>query len=278
MGVRKVCKVFLLHISFYYTIHPVPPSYEYPLHITFAILRDFLLGRKRSFVRDAAFLRKGISRLEISGDIPRGEGPYLFLVNHYSHPGFRAWWIAIALTAATARDLHWPMTSAWTYPDPLRSRLITPLTRWVLARVARMYSFTLMPPMPPRESDTAARAAAVRRLLRRARNEKPSIGMAPEGMDSSDGRLMQSPSGAGRFIAHLAEAGYTPLPVGVYEEGDAFHVRFGTALAIPPAAGIGVGAYDRKISILVMEKIGEMLPDTLTPHPSPGVTRERGEG
>jgi 1-acyl-sn-glycerol-3-phosphate acyltransferase len=214
-------------------------------------------------------LRDGISRLEISGDIPRGERPCLFLVNHYSRPGFRAWWIAIALTAAAERDLHWPMTSAWTYPNPLRARLITPLTRRALARVARMYSFTLMPPMPPRESDTAARAAAVRRLLHRARAGKPSIGMAPEGMDSPGGRLMRPPSGAGRFIAHLAKAGYTPLPVGVYEEGDAFYVRFGTALAIPPAAGIGVDAYDRGISTLVMEKIGELLPEKLSLPPSP---------
>jgi hypothetical protein len=247
----------------------VPPSYGYPRQITFAILRDFLLSRERSFSRDAALLREGISRPEISGDIPRGEGPYLFLANHYSRPGFRAWWIAIALTAAAARDLHWPMTSAWTYPDPLRSRLITPLTRRVLARVARMYSFTLMPPMPPRESDTAARAAAVRRLLRRARAGKPSIGMAPEGMDSPGGRLMRPPSGAGRLIAHLAEAGYTPLPVGVYEEGDAFHVRFGTEFTIPPAAARSADTRDREIGALVMEKIGELLPERLSPPPSP---------
>jgi hypothetical protein len=263
----------------------VPPSYRYPHNITFAVLRDFLLGRTRSFSRDAALFRKGISRLEISGDIPRGAGPYLFLVNPYSRPGFRAWWTAIALTAVAGsplrgdgREMHWPMTAAWTYPDPLRSRLITPLTERALARIARMYSFTLMPPMPPRECDTAARAAAVRRMLHRARADKPSIGLAPEGMDSPDGRLMQPPSGAGRFIAYLAGAGYTPIPVGAHEQDDAFRLRFGEPFAIPPAAGIGADAYDRNIGSLVMRKIGKLLPDFLIPFPSSGLSRGRGEG
>ncbi len=160
--------------------------------------------------------------------------------------------------------MHWPMTSAWTYPDALRARLVTPLTEWVLARFARMYGFTLMPPMPPREGDTEARAASVRRMLHLARKEKPSIGMAPEGMDSPDGRLMRPPSGAGRFIALLADAGYTPVPVGAYEERDAFCLRFGKPFALPPAAARNPDGRDREIRSLVMEKIGELLPERLT--------------
>jgi 1-acyl-sn-glycerol-3-phosphate acyltransferase len=247
----------------------VPPRYRYPLRISLAILLDFLLGKRRTFAPDAARLREGISRLEILGDVPRGAGPYLFLVNHYSHPAFRAWWIPIALVSAAGRDLHWPMTSAWTYPDALRSRFVTPLTEWGLSRMARMYGFTLMPPMPPRERDTAARAAAVRRILRLARTERPSIGMAPEGMDSPDGRLMQPPSGAGRFIAHLADAGYTPIPVGAYEAGDAFRLRFGDPFALPRTAGMDNDARDREIRSRTMEKIGALLPEKLSPPPTP---------
>jgi 1-acyl-sn-glycerol-3-phosphate acyltransferase len=251
----------------------MPPSYRYPARITFSILRDFILGRKRSFAADAALLKEGISRLEITGDSPRGEGPYLFLVNHYSRPGFQAWWIAITLTSASGRALHWPMTSAWTFPDPLRARLITPLTEWALARVARMYAFTLMPPMPPRDGDLQARAASVRRILHLARREKPSIGMAPEGMDSSDGRLMQPPSGAGRFISHLVGAGYALIPVGFFESGETCRLRFGAPFELPRKHPTDPETRDREAGRIVMEKIAALIS-----FPSPGKSRERGEG
>jgi hypothetical protein len=266
----------------------MPPRYRYPARITLSILSDFLLGSQRTFAADAARLTEGISRLEIDGDPPRGEGPYLFLVNHYSRPGFQAWWIAIALTAACRRDLHWPMTSAWTYPDSLRAHLISPLSRRVLARCANMYSFTLMPPMPPREWDVEARAAAVRRILRLARTRRPSIGIAPEGMDSPDGRLMQPPAGAGRFITFLSAAGYTLIPAGVYELGDAFVLRFGnpftlgktdavrhpgvflagTAPVFAPFAVEESVTRDREAGRIVMEKIAELLPMKPTLPPS----------
>jgi 1-acyl-sn-glycerol-3-phosphate acyltransferase len=242
----------------------MPPRYRYPARITLSILRDFILGRKRSFAADAARLKEGISRLEITGDPPHGAGPYLFLVNHYSRPGFQAWWIAITLTSATGRVLHWPMTSAWTFPDPLRACLITPLTEWALARFARMYSFTLMPPMPPREMDVEARADSVRRILRLARREKPSIGMAPEGMDSPDGRLMQPPSGAGRFISHLENAGYTLIPVGFFESGDACRLRFGAPFELPRNLPADPEARDREAGKIVIGKISELLPENLT--------------
>ncbi|MGB7539038.1 MAG: hypothetical protein WBM17_10895 [Anaerolineales bacterium] len=209
-------------------------------------------------------MKEGISCLEITGEPPRGEGPYLFFINHYSRPGFRAWWIAIALTSASGRPLHWPMTSAWTFPDPLRSRLLTPLTEWGLSRAARIYSFTLMPPMPPRERDVEARANSVRRILRLARREKPSIGMAPEGMDSPGGRLMPPPSGAGRFIGHLQSLGYKLIPAGFFESGDACRLRFGVPFELPRSLPADPGARDREAGKIVMEKIAELLPQELT--------------
>ena len=242
----------------------MPLSYRYPARITFSILRDFLLGKKRFFTEDSARLKEGISRLEVSGDPPSGEGAYLFLVNHYSRPGFQAWWIAITLTAASGRALHWPMTSAWTFPDPFRASLITPVTEWALTRVARMYSFTLMPPMPPRVKDVEARADSVRRILRITRSEKPSIGMAPEGMDSPDGRLMQPPPGAGRFIGHLAGAGYTLIPVGFFESGEACRLRFGAPFELPRNLPADPDIRDREAGKIVMEKIAELLPKDLT--------------
>jgi 1-acyl-sn-glycerol-3-phosphate acyltransferase len=238
----------------------MPPGYRYPARITVSILRDFLLGRRRSLASDAPQWMKGVRSFAVLGTVPSGNDPYLYLVNHYSREGFRAWWIAIALTFAVGRELHWPMTSAWTFPEPLRSHLLTPVTEWALARIAHMYGFTLMPPMPSRERDLEARAAAVRRILRLARGKAPSIAMAPEGMDSPDGRLMRPPPGAGRFIELLAGAGYTLAPVGAFEEGVCFCLRFGRPFALPRAAGLGADERDRETGRIVMEKIAELLP------------------
>lgn len=247
----------------------MPPSYRYPARVTLSILRDLILGRKRSFARDAARLSEGIDRLQTSGDIPKDSNSYLFLVNHYSRPGFRAWWISIALVSAAGREMHWPMTSAWTYPDPLRAGLLTPLSEWVLARLAGMYGFTLMPPMPPRPEDAAPRADSVRRILRLARSGHPTLAIAPEGMDSPDGRLMRPPPGAGRFIALLADAGYTLVPVGAYEAGDTFHLCFGKPFRLPHSDSRDPDVRDRETSKIVMKAIAELLPEKLTSPPSP---------
>jgi 1-acyl-sn-glycerol-3-phosphate acyltransferase len=240
----------------------VPPRYRYPAKVTSFIVRDLFLRRRRSFLRDATDLSAGIDRFRIVGRPPAGPDPLLFLVNHYSRPGFRAWWISIALGSAAGRELHWPMTSAWTFPGIVGAHLITPLTEWALARIAHLYGFTLMPPMPPRLQDLAARADSVRRFLRTARASRPPLAMAPEGMDSPDGRLMQPPAGAGRFIAHLAAAGYALAPVGAYEDGDAFCLRFGPAFRLP-AAPPDPDARDRETVRIVMHSIAGLLPVSL---------------
>lgn len=215
-------------------------------------------------------LSQGIQHLQIIGAVPAAPDPLLFLVNHYSRTGFRAWWISIAIGAAVGpplregrREMLWPMTSAWTFPDPIGSRLITPLTEWLLARIARMYAFTLMPPMPPRPQDLAARADSVRRILRAARNSHPPMAMAPEGMDSPDGRLMPPPAGAGQFIAHLAQAGYALAPVGAYEEENAFCLNFGKVFRLLSPAAPGPESRDRETTNLVMQSIAGLLPERL---------------
>jgi hypothetical protein len=241
----------------------MPPRYRYPAGISLAILRDFASGRKRSFAQDSIALARGIRELRVVGAPPSDPAGRLFLVNHYSRPGFRAWWIVIALVSLVRADMHWTMTSAWTYPDFLQSHFLTPITQWMLARIARLYGFTLMPPMPPRAEDAPRRADSVRRVIRLARGGRPAIGLAPEGMDSPDGALMQPPAGVGRFIAHLAEAGYTLLPVGVYEEDDALCVRFGGPFTLPPGRSTIAVEKDRECSTFVMCRIGELLPERL---------------
>ncbi len=242
---------------------PAPlPRYRYPVCPTLRIARDVLLGRRRRFADDArAFMRALTPPLRVIGDAPPvGADGALILVNHYHTPVFRAWWIALALSAAVDIDLHWVMTEAWTYPDRIRGGLLTPLSRWVFRRLARTYGFTPMPPMPPRPWEASARAVAVRSVLRRAHGSpRPVIALAPEGGDAASGGLSAPPAGVGRFIGLLAAAGLPMWAAAVYEEAGCLCLRFGGRLTVP-SEGI---RDDRRIAEHAMRAIAVLLPAQL---------------
>jgi hypothetical protein len=184
-------------------------------------------------------------------------------VNHYSRPGFGAWWIALSLAAAISQDIHWMMTSAWVYPDRLRSWTITPVSRWVIARIAHSYGFTTAPPMPPRTQDFSARAGAIRSLLRALdRVPNPVLGIAPEGYDSLDGSLQHPPDGVGHLLHHLWKRKMVIVPAGVYEENGTLITRFGDSL--PPGGRSARSNGDRdQILNQVMYGIAACLPYSL---------------
>lgn len=195
-------------------------------------------GRRRSFARDVQWAVRGMRpQPHILGaeHIPP-RGPCLVLCNHYSREGLGVWWGVLALSAAIAEhrapgadpEVRWVITAAWTFPGWKR-RLLTPLTRWAFARAARVYGFVPMPPMPPDPDEVEARAAAVLRTVRLARQIAPRggmIGLAPEGQDVP-GAFGQLPLGAGAFVALLVEAGLPVLPVGVGERAGELYVSFG---------------------------------------------------
>lgn len=191
-------------------------------------------------------------------------GPYLLTTNHYTRPGLGAWWLALAASAALPVEVHWIVTEAWTYPDALRSRLFTPLTRWAFRRVAAVYGFTSMPPMPPRPADTLARARAVRQVLAYARRTPQAvIGLAPEGGDSPGAVLAAPPPGVGRFISHLAELGLPLLPLGVYEADGRLYLHFGPACPLELPSHVAPHELDRQVSQQVMRHIAALLPPHL---------------
>jgi hypothetical protein len=225
------------------------------------ILWAALTGQRRSFLHDArAFLRRLDPPLLIQGSYPADPGNGLLLtVNHYSRPGFGAWWIALAIAGTCPWEMHWTVTSAWIYDDPLRSTLITPLSRWFLARLAAAYGFTSMPPMPPRLQDVELRALAVRQLLKAVdRTPTPVVGLAPEGADSIDGQLMTPPSGIGRLLAHLLNRGFKILPVAVYEAEHGLMLAIGSTLdlRIPKDRH----QQDHQLSDQTMRAIAALLP------------------
>jgi hypothetical protein len=115
--------------------------------------------------------------------------------NHYTRPGLPAWWLVLTVSASVAAcrapeadpEICWTMTADWTFPDTAWKRwLLTPVTRWAFSRVAQVYSFLPMPAMPPSPGQEKARALAVLRVLRLARQLAHQGGMIGLGREDRD--------------------------------------------------------------------------------------------
>jgi len=225
------------------------PAYHLPRRVAADLIWAAGWGHRRSFAYDSRRALQGLDPpLEVLGaaHIPP-EGPCLIVCNHYSRPGFGAWWIALGISAAVAAqrrpgaptDVHWVMTAAWRYPEgDWRRWVITPVTAWAFARAARVYGHVTMPPMPPHPQEMEARAAAVLRTVLLAQELTESgglLGLAPQGYDTAD-PLGCPPKGAGAFIALLANGAMPILPVGVTEQDGRLRLSFGQPFAprIPP--------------------------------------------
>ncbi len=242
------------------------PQYAYPMRLALPVAGDLLLEKPRSFRQDALrFVQKIQPPMDIrgAGNIPT-HAPFLLTINHYSRPGFNAAWIAIAASAAVPVEIHWLITSAWTFPG---RRLACPLRRmseWALHRLSAVYGFTPLPPMPPDPDEVQARAIAVKRALNYARlTPNPAIGLAPEGRDNPGGTLCSPPTGLGRFAARLLSRCQQVAPVGFYEEGGCACLQFGKPFTLELPAGLDREQLDRKASQAIMAAIARELPPHL---------------
>jgi 1-acyl-sn-glycerol-3-phosphate acyltransferase len=191
-------------------------------------------------------------------------GPCLITINHYHRPRFPSWWMVLAVNSVVPADIHWVMTAALTFPGhPLR-RVLYPTSHWALRKLANLYGFTTMPPMPPRPEEAADRAQAVRQVLDYMRkNPGTIIGLAPEGRDTFGGRLSVPPLGAGRFIALLTRKGMPIVPVAVFEEGDALTVSFGEHYPLCLPDSLRPSQRDALVMDTVLRAIARLLPEHL---------------
>jgi hypothetical protein len=242
------------------------PNYSYPPHNIAGLVRDVILSRHRAFRDDAiACIGKLSPPLRILGkeNIPQS-GPCVVTVNHYCRPGFAAQWLSLAIAAEVPVDMHWIMTGELTFPGRWYAPVGMFLSRFVLHRIAKVYGFTAMPPMPPRQKDVIERAAAVRKVLDVMRHtQDPIIGLAPEGGDSTDGRLTRPASGVGRFGLLLSNVGLKFIPVGAYEADGIFTVHFGEAYELNIGRDLSAGEKDAQAAQVIMENIARLLPAEL---------------
>jgi hypothetical protein len=241
------------------------PDYSYPPGLFPRVARDIVLLRHRDFHKDAKLcienLKPSLQILE-KENIPQ-HGPCVITVNHYHRPGFGAQWIALAIAALVPVNMHWIMTAEFTYPGKWYERIGSIGSQILLKRIAHIYGFTTMPPLPPRDRDVAARAAAVRAVLEYVRHTKdPILGLAPEGYDAPgpEGILTRPASGLGRFGMLLSKAGLSFIPAGVYEADGVFHVHFGERYELRVRNDLSVEEKDGQALQIIMENIARLLP------------------
>ena len=238
----------------------MPSRYPLPWRIAFPLFWDALRAGHRSFQTDArasADLLSPPIQITHPENIP-SQGPVLLITNHYSHPGFQAWWIALAISSVVPLEIHWLMTNAWTFLGPL-----TLVSQWVLTRVAQVYGFTPSPPMPPTPKDAEQRAWAVRQILEISRKPNPVIALAPEGRDDPGGILGPFPPGAGRFIEKIALHCQPIVPIGVYEDDESLCLSFGPAFELRSVSQQPASVRDQIISQQVAAALVQQLPPHL---------------
>ena len=234
------------------------------LRLSAALARRGTLSIRAEALRAVQGIRAGdgaAQAFQVSGAefIPQS-GPILLVANHYTRPSFRSWWLVMSLSAALPLEVHWVVSAGWNFAG----RQVARLTRSLFPRMARVYGFTAMPPMPPDPGEVLARASAVRHVLQYARNTpQPVIGLMPEGQDEKLGTLQMPPPGVGRFMLQLARQGLVVVPAAIYESDGALCVRFGPHFCLEVSSELPADERDLLASRQVMNAIASLLPEGL---------------
>lgn len=189
-----------------------------------------------------AFIQAFIDRLDPPARVTGLEhlpcSPRLVVAaNHYQRKGL---WIAYPASVITRAlgdryrladpPLRWVVTANW---PPLRAgRWKVPSPgNWLLPRVANALSCY---GIPFAGNDPTATARSLLRLLREARTLEAPIGLFPEGVAGTAGRLAEPLPGVDRLLIQLARQDRPVVPAGIREDPDGLAVRFGPL--IPPAS------------------------------------------
>ena len=191
-------------------------------------------------------------------------GPGLVVFNHYFREGFSIIFAAAALAAVVPLDMHWVMTSGWTFPGRPFARQLRIISEWVFRWIARVYDFTLTPPNPPDSADEHTRTAAVRRVFQHIKAHPAClVALAPEGRDFPGGVLGAPPPGSGKFLLELDRRLGSIHPVGIYEEDDSLHLHFGQPFELCSIINPDNTEEDRDAAVEVMRRIALLLPASL---------------
>lgn len=212
-----------------------PLSYPVPWRLVAGLTPCIASGRRRDlddFTRQVVRLMPTpplYSGLDNLPDHPR----FVLIANHYQRNGL---WILHSASAITQAIVHhygphpfpvrWMATANWPRIrfGPLAFR--SP-GDWLLPRVAHALSCY---PVSFAGSDPAATARSIRQILRDASSIDRPIGIFPEGVAGSAGRLTQPLPGAGRLLQKLARLGLPAVPAAISEDSVRLLIRFTPAI------------------------------------------------
>jgi hypothetical protein len=227
------------------------------------LARDLVFPRPRDFREDAkACVANLHSALHVLGqaNIPQ-RGSCVLTINHYHRRGFGAQWLALAVSALVPVPVHWVISSEFMYQGRWYATIGSIGSHILLNRIAQIYGFTTMPPMPPRPKDVAARAASVRAVLHYVMQTKNAVlGLAPEGFDPPGGILTRPARGLGRFGLLLSRAGMIFIPVGLYEADGRLHLHFGERYELSVRSDLSSHEKDERAIQIIMKNIACLLP------------------
>ncbi len=242
------------------------PFYSYAPTVIASLIRDGILGHHRVFRDDARLCVERLNPpLRVLGKENISQrGLSVLTMNHYTRAGFHIWWGAMAISSLIYPPVHWVIAGEWTAPGKWYEPVKGIVSRFAANRIARLYGFTTMPPMPPRPRDVEARAASVRAVLNYVKKTKdPVIGLAPEGGDQVKEKLTMPPSGTGRFGLLLAAQGLRFAPVAVYESDGGFCLHFGEAYDLCVERNCPSEEKDKQAARIMMNHIAPLLPAPL---------------
>ncbi|MBL8179502.1 MAG: hypothetical protein JNK48_32785 [Bryobacterales bacterium] len=206
-----------------------------------------------AFSREVVGLMDPPPRHENVSNIPF-DPRFLICANHYQRKGMWILHPASAITQAVAERLgrsdapvRWVVTANWPKVRIGPWRAPNP-GDWLLPRVAHALHCY---PVSFAGANPAYTARSLRRLLQEARSLTAPIGLFPEGVAGTAGKIGAPLPGVGRLIQLLARQGLPVLPVRIREE-DRLVVHFGARIEADQLAGISDAAR------LVMARIADL--------------------
>jgi len=234
-----------------------PIQYPVPWDLVFGLTPHIMHGTQRSVDDFSAAVvarmkpEPKIRGLELLPEDPR----FLLVANHYQRKGL---WILHSASVATqairkrygAGDppVRWVVTANWPAVRLGPWKFTNPGDR-LLPRVAdalNCYAVSFA------KNNPGFTARSIRRLLREAPRLTRPIGLFPEGVAGTAGKLTGPLPGVDRLILHLARSGVPAVPMAISESGGLI-VQFGKTVAARELAAAPNSAQ------LMMERIAGLL-------------------